>query len=362
MKVLFLSDAASPHTRKWLSGLKNRGLDVTLFSLTPNDDDFYKKLNIPLTALSHNAGTNRIVHKLLYFRSLPVIRKMARAFSPDIVHAHYASSYGLLGSLTVKGAYCISVWGSDVYAFPKGGWIYRYLLGFSLNRADLLFSTSNNMALETFKYTKNRIEVIPFGIDLTAFSMKERILKKEEPIRFASAKSLVPIYNVSIVVSAFRKLQALHPTTKMELHIAGDGPEKKKCEQLAGEELDRTVFFEGRIIPEKMPDFYRSKHVLVNIPETESFGVSILEASASGLAVIATRAGGIPEVLNHNQTGLLLDHIDEDKVTEAMDYFVADTERIRQFGLNGRAYVEENYDFEACLDKQIEQYQKLNGN
>ena len=60
MKVLFLSDAASPHTRKWLSGLKRRGLDVALFSLTPNYDDFYEELDIPLKALSYNAQTGRI--------------------------------------------------------------------------------------------------------------------------------------------------------------------------------------------------------------------------------------------------------------------------------------------------------------
>jgi glycosyltransferase involved in cell wall biosynthesis len=362
MKVLFLSDAASPHTRKWLSGLKRRGLDVALFSLTPNYDDFYEELDIPLKALSYNAQTGRIAHKLLYFKSLPVIRKMSATLSPDIVHAHYASSYGLLGSLAVKGTYCISVWGSDIYAYPRAGVLYRKLLEHTLGRANLLFSTSDDMASETALYTKNQIEVIPFGINLAAFPMRKDALEKDEPIRFASAKSLKHIYNVPIVVTAFRKLQALRSKVKMELHIAGDGPEKEKCERLAGEELERTIFFSGRIIPEKMPGFYRDKHVLVNIPETESFGVSILEASASGLAVIATRAGGIPEVVSHGETGLLLDHINEVEVSEAMDYFVADTERIRQFGLNGRAYVEENYDFETCLDKQIEQYKKLNGN
>jgi glycosyltransferase involved in cell wall biosynthesis len=118
----------------------------------------------------------------------------------------------------------------------------------------------------------------------------------------------------------------------------------------------------GQVIPENMPHFYRDKHVLVNIPETESFGVSILEASASGLAIIATRAGGIPEVVKEGKTGLLLDMIDEIKVSDAMNYFVTDIDRICQFGLNGRKYVEENYDFEVCLDKQINQYQKLNGN
>lgn len=362
MKVLFLSDAASSHTRKWLSGLKRKGLDVALFSLTPNHDSFYEDLNIPLAAFSYNAKTSQVAHKLLYFKSLPTIRNMAATFSPDIVHAHYASSYGLLGALSVKGTYCISVWGSDIYAYPKAGKLYRRLLEHTLGRANLIFSTSDDMASESSLYTKNRIEVIPFGINLDVFPMRKESLKKGESIRFSSAKSLKPIYNVHIVISAFRNLQAHHPKVKMELHIAGDGPEKAKCEHAAGEELNKTIFFLGQVIPENMPHFYRDKHVLVNIPETESFGVSILEASASGLAVIATRAGGIPEVVKDGKTGLLLDMIDEIKVSDAMNYFVTDIDRIRQFGLNGRKYVEENYDFEVCLDKQINQYQKLNGN
>jgi glycosyltransferase involved in cell wall biosynthesis len=359
MKVLILSDAASSHTRKWVKGLNRRGIEISVFSLTPNSDDFYAELNVTLTALNYNATTGRVAHKLLYLKSLPTIRKLITSFQPDIVHAHYASSYGLLGALCVKTTYCISVWGSDVYSYPKSGNLYEKLLKHTLSRADMVFSTSEDMRKETAQYTDRKICVIPFGIDMNLYPDPPDIGVEDDTIRFASAKSFKAIYNIPILISAFLKLLTLFPERKIRLDLAGQGPERELCEKLARVELNKSIFFHGLIAPEKMPDFFKGKHVLVNIPQTESFGVSILEASASGMAVIATKAGGIPEVVLDGKTGWLLEEINEDSVCDAMAGFVKNPGLISRFGTEGRRFVKKNYDFEICLDRQVSEYKKL---
>ena len=76
------------------------------------------------------------------------------------MHAHYASSYGLIGSLMNFSPFVLSVWGSDVFEFPKLGIINKLVLKYNFFKADKILSTSNIMAKEIQLYTNKDIEVI----------------------------------------------------------------------------------------------------------------------------------------------------------------------------------------------------------
>lgn len=361
MKILILSDVNSAHTVKWVDGLLEAGLEVFLFSLTPDREGKYTARSRAgeMHLLCMDYGTRQNTNlKALYLSAVPKVRRAIRRFRPDIVHAHYASSYGLIGALAVRGKkvpYVVSVWGSDVYEFPFRGRIAEKVLTSSLNRADAVCSTSRAMTDHTRQFTRTPIHTIPFGIDLRRYSSPAQ--RPRVVLRFATAKSLAPVYNLATVVEAFIRLRRTHPRRQMELHIAGEGPLREELRQMA-ESCD-AIQFHGRIPPDRMPDFYADKHVLLNPSLRESFGVSVLEASAAGMAVVVTDVGGLPEVVDPGSSGFLLPQPTTDEVFKAMSHFAEDPSRAIVMGDNGREFVSRHYDFQKNLENQIALYRSL---
>jgi len=107
--------------------------------------------------------------KSTYLLSIVRFKRVIKKFGCDILHAHSASSYGLLGSLVNFHPYVISVWGNDVYNFPQKSSFYSNLIKYNFKRCDLILSTSKIMAKETSKYSPKGIIVTPFGIDIEKF-------------------------------------------------------------------------------------------------------------------------------------------------------------------------------------------------
>lgn len=356
MKLLILGDANSSHILKWVSGLKSKGVSLALFSLTPlHEGNAHYYEDVSIQCLNKSTSSGRLAEKVSYMKALPKIKALHRAFKPDIVHAHYASSYGLIGALCGFSNYMISVWGTDVYVNPKSNGVNGKILRYSLSKADVIFSTSHDMARETKLYTNKSIQIIPFGVNVEVFTFEESKFD-EEVFCFATAKSLKSVYNIPVVVKVFKEIYQKLSKPKIQLYIAGDGPNMNECREIAGDLEGKSIFFEGSVLHENMPKFYHDKHVLINIPESESFGVSVLEASASGMAIIATNRGGLPEVCVDGETGLLIEAPFEENLRDAMLNMIEDKPKTRNMAQNGRAFVRERYSWNGSVDSQYQAY------
>ena len=121
MKVLLLSDPSNSHTVKWANSLVEKGIEVYLFGLSAYNPAPYhpsikiESLNTP-DFIKQKLNGN--ILKSMYLLKLPRLKKVIKTFKPDVVHAHYASSYGLLGSLSGFHPFIVSVWGSRRDAAP----------------------------------------------------------------------------------------------------------------------------------------------------------------------------------------------------------------------------------------------------
>ena len=167
MKLLLLSDANSAHTIKWAKAIKLNNIEVCIFSLfepTKYTSIEYEKNDIKLVYSNKKYNfKNRepSFQKLAYFKSLPLLRKTIKSFKPDILHSHYASSYGALGFLSRFQPFVLSVWGTDIYYFPKKSILNKLLLKRILSHAEIICSTSKAMKNMIFsKYSKNRRIII----------------------------------------------------------------------------------------------------------------------------------------------------------------------------------------------------------
>ena len=152
MKLLLLSDANSIHTQKWVESLYHKGLKIKLFSfIKPHKhiQNNYKKMNINVLSSDLNSKIKNLrqpnLSKMRYLKSIPILKKTIKSFKPNILHAHYASSYGVIGSLIGFKPFILSVWGSDVYYFPKKNLLNGFILKQVIKSADIICSTSNPM-------------------------------------------------------------------------------------------------------------------------------------------------------------------------------------------------------------------------
>ena len=187
MKILILGDPGSAHVIKWVKYLCNKSINIYLFGLNEFEEKEYLGIeNLKIKSLNMNGEIFKKQDgnftKLNYLKAFPTIKKIIQEFKPDIMHAHYASSYGLLGALSGFHPYILSVYGSDVFNFPNRNFLTKYLFRFNLRRADKILSTSRIMAKEIRIYTEKEIEVTPFGIDIDFFKplKVENIFNKDD--------------------------------------------------------------------------------------------------------------------------------------------------------------------------------------
>ena len=158
-RVLFLADGSSIHTKRWVNSLLEKGVTIHLFSLKPVNAADYPDHDFTFTHFNLQKRFGGL-SKLSYLKVLPELKKVIRDFKPDILHAHFATSYGLLGALSGFHPFILSVWGSDVFDFPKKSFLHKSILEYNLKKADRILSTSHVMAEETKIYTDKEWEEI----------------------------------------------------------------------------------------------------------------------------------------------------------------------------------------------------------
>lgn len=131
MKVLMVADARSVHTRRWAVSLQERGIGIVLFSLYPSPDNFFAEKDIALHVFDlftykQYRGIRALTGMLSgHAAAVSQLKKLIRNESPDILHAHYVTSFGLVAALAGFRPFLVSVWGSDVYEFPDSSLINR---------------------------------------------------------------------------------------------------------------------------------------------------------------------------------------------------------------------------------------------
>lgn len=363
-RILFLADVNSAHTRKWAELLTEKGFIVGIFSLNPVKSHWFEAfpaITIFQAERGNKTGNDSDISKIKYLRHWNTLQKVILEFNPDILHAHYATSYGLLGAMSKFHPFVISVWGSDVFEFPQKSFLHKALLKFNLRAADAVLSTSNIMAKETARYTDHPITITPFGIDLNKFKkQKVKSIFNENDIVIGTIKSLEHIYGIDILIRSFKKVLDLNLNLSLKLLIVGGGSKANDYENLVNElGIKGSVVFTGKIEYERIVEYHNMIDIFVNVSRNESFGVSVLEASACETPVVASRVGGLVEVVEDNNTGVLVGSENILEVVKAIEKLVCNVELRNKMGENGRIMVQQRYDLSKNVNELIAVYNAL---
>lgn len=361
MKLILLSDANSIHTQRWALSLSKRKITILLFSLFKPRDEIgkkYKLNNIKVVHSNINPKIKKINHpsfrKLSYFKSLSLLKKTIKIFKPDIIHSHYASSYGVLGYLTNFKPFILSVWGSDVYHFPYLSFLNKQLVKIIIKRADIVCSTSIAMR-ELIEKDYKRFDVfeVPFGIDTKLFEPKKIEHKK---FTVGTIKSIEMHNGIDCILDAADIIINEHKID-IQFLIVGKGSLLnemiKKAESL---DLLKNVIFTGFVDHEKTINYYSKLSIFVAVSTRESFGVSILEAASCEIPSITSNIGGLKEVNIDNVTGVVIEP-NEPKVLADSIIKLYNNKSLRlSLGSNGRERVKNKYNWNHSIDKMIDIY------
>jgi L-malate glycosyltransferase len=363
IKLLILADPNSPHTIKWVSSLAEKNFEIYLFSLAKYDKKIYKGFeNIRV----YSSGIDNTITslpdgstpKLVYLKSLTDLKRIINNFQPDILHAHYATSYGLLGALSGFHPYFISVWGSDVYSFPAKSFLHKLILKFNLKKADKIFSTSNVMGEELKKYTSKDISVIPFGIDLNKFfpAKVESPFDKKD-IVIGTIKALEDIYGIEYLIRAFKWIKNKRPSLPIKLLIVGKGTKENVYKNLVKQlNIEQDTVFTGYVNPEDVNQYQNMINIFVALSLQESFGVSVLEAGACEKPVVVTNIAGFKEIVESEKTGLFVPTCNVQETARAIEKLILDPGLGVSMGKNGRERVKTYYNWNATVISMINIY------
>ena len=356
MRVCIISEARSYHTQRWTKSLAQAGCEVHLISTYEAD--------IP----------GVVLHRLPIYAQNPLkqvinntrVKRLIRKLQPDIVHLFGLFSVSSLGSMLIVRDLknlVISLWGSDVVPADrdetfKEGLIKRYLL----NKGDSLIATSHYLAREAKTYLKRPhriINVIPWGVDLETFSFIDRN-RKENTITVGFAKRLHKLAGPDVLLKAFHYARN-KCKKKIVLKVAGDGPMISELKQQAVQlGIADCVEWVGWLKTDKeVSDFCGTLDLFVMPSRREAFGLSAVEALATGLPVIASRFGGIPEIVIHEETGLLVEPEDVEGFGEAIVTLADNRDLALTMGVNGRKKVEALFDWNFSVNQMIRIYQEV---
>ena len=246
------------------------------------------------------------------FRLMPYLARLWRAFGRAEV-VHVLANSGWSWHLVAAPALWLARWrgvaavvnyrGGEADAFFSAA--PRHVLR-ALARAELRVVPSTYL-LRVFARQELDAEVVPNIVDLSRFApaVSGGLREFGNAPHLLVSRNLEPIYDLPTALHAFALLRQTLPGARLTL--AGSGPEEPALRRLAGElGLADAVVFTGRIENARMPALLAQADLLLNPSTVDNMPISILEAFASGVPVVSTRAGGIPDLVADGVDGLLV--------------------------------------------------------
>jgi glycosyltransferase involved in cell wall biosynthesis len=269
-----------------------------------------------------------------------------KRWNADIVHGHWAIPTGpaLVSAANRLGCpSVITLHGGDVYVNEEQGydfplrWYVKPILRWTLRSANALTAISDDCRQHALKAgaIDERVHLIMNGADLRRFSPGERTHPEFGDQMIFACRQLIPRKGIRFLIDALAKLKDEFP--RATVVVAGDGMEREALEKRAAElGVSDRVHLLGWVSNDRLPEYYRSAVISVIPSIEEGFGIPAAEAMGCELPVIATDAGGLPEVVDDGTTGFVVPRADAQSIADAMRKLLDDEALRQQFGRAGR--------------------------
>ncbi len=326
-------------------------------------------LGLPSIVIRH--GFRRLMTSLVHTvlrvlwapLSLLYLLWLVRAFRPDVVNLHYIAgnaAFCLSARTLLNFKLLVSIHGTDIKSYPHRSVLMRWVTKRALEVADRVLSNSAALLRDAERISASVVGksvVVGNGVDMAEFVSSPQSEYAQQRYVLCAAR-LVFNKGIDVLIEAFEMVHQM--SGDLTLLIAGDVIERRKCAALV-EELGLGGVLEllGRVEPAQIPSLLAGCDLFVLPSRQESFGIAILEAMASRKAVIATRVGGVPELVRHMENGLLVDAESPQKLARAMVLLIQDNELRDSLAEAGHETVKSRFTWEKVVDKYLDVYRQV---
>jgi glycosyltransferase involved in cell wall biosynthesis len=296
--------------------------------------------------------------------ALPLVRQLLRLHRYDVVHVFFSLPTGALLPFLSLGdtPVVVSLRGSDVPGYdpynlsmqrahrllaPLTRWIWQ--------RADRVVAVCESLGRLTARTCPGlRYSVVPNGVDLKLFYPSESpAVANRRRLRCLAVARLVERKGLGELIRAFAQL----PRGRYELEIVGDGPDERALRQLAFHlGVAHEIRFTGALDRIGVARRYREADMFTLPSSAEAFGNVFAEALASGLPIVASDVGGIPELVEHGVNGLLVPAGKPRALAQAIQYLANDPELRSEMGARNRAKAETTLEWSQVTTRYLSVY------
>lgn len=346
------------------------GKNITVLApWSPQAAEFDKKQNFKIIR------TNSKVSLFLKFISLPKTLKVDKIL---LLHRADYATWAWWGNSLLGISWDVVTHGAELFYPGKEKKIRR-----NFQKAKNIFSVSSfsRQRLLTLGIPEEKIKVIPPGVDIEKFKpgldaseIKKKYNLKSQRI-ILSVGRLVERKGIPTLIKTLRILKENIPN--FVCFIIGEGKEKGKLEEMAkNNDLAEKIIFTGYVPEKELPLYYNLSDVFVlpsygsleevnpvrsetsNGVKIEGFGIVALEASACGKPVVASRTGGITDVVIDKETGFLFEPSNESQLAKKIEELLKNQEVAQKFGARGRKRVENQFPWPEIARKYITIWEK----
>jgi glycosyltransferase involved in cell wall biosynthesis len=274
---------------------------------------------------------------------LRAARRMVRQFDPDVVHAHWWLPAGWVAGRLGR-PYLVTCHGSDVRLLERSRFL-RAVARPVFRHAGAVTTVSRFLAADLTRrlgLPADRVQALAMPVDLGRFAAGASTSKADPP-RILYAGNLVPSKGVDVLVQAYGRLR--DRGVVCQLRILGEGSAEPALRALARRLGAQDIAWSGFVSQDRMPAEYGASTITV-LPtrgNAEGLGLVLVEALTAGSAVVGTPAGGIPEVILHEETGLLVPDGDPEALAMALQRLLHDPSLRERLVRSGRAQVTERF-------------------
>lgn len=252
------------------------------------------------------------------------ISDVIKEYDLDVLHMHYAVPHAVCGILAKQMSgkdvkIMTTLHGTDITVLGYDHSL-KNAIKFGIEQSDIVTSVSHSLAQQTYEIIDTNKEIVP---------IYNFVRENEFPTRhneeLKDCYGILPEEKVLIHVSNFRRVKRIdtiietfakvHERIPSKLILLGDGPELLDMRQKARElNVEEHVLFLGK--QNDVSAFYQLSDLVLLLSEKESFGLTLLEAMKTGVLPIGTNAGGIKEVIKHEETGFIVNIGDSEQAAQ----------------------------------------------
>ncbi|MFF5513794.1 N-acetyl-alpha-D-glucosaminyl L-malate synthase BshA [Staphylococcus capitis] len=295
------------------------------------------------------------------------ISDVIKEYDLDVLHMHYAVPHAVCGILAKQMSgkdvkIMTTLHGTDITVLGYDHSL-KNAIKFGIEQSDIVTSVSHSLAQQTYEIIDTNKEIVP---------IYNFVRENEFPTRhneeLKDCYGILPEEKVLIHVSNFRRVKRIdtiietfakvHERIPSKLILLGDGPELLDMRQKARElNVEEHVLFLGK--QNDVSAFYQLSDLVLLLSEKESFGLTLLEAMKTGVLPIGTNAGGIKEVIKHEETGFIVNIGDSEQAAQYAIQLLENSNLYKQMQSKMLEDIRDRFASELITDQYEHYYKKM---